>query len=236
LKAPNRKARRQTQRNANHFNIEIDFQPLNDKQEEMVKAYRSGYNLLAYGSAGTGKTFLALLLALEDLFAKNVNKIVIVRSAVPVRDQGFLPGSIEEKEAPMTAPYRKMVNDICGSGTAYDELAKKGMIEFISTSFIRGITLDNVALILDEVQNFNWEETTSALTRVGLETRVIVCGDGKQDDLHYKRGDTSGFQNLLKVTQRMKGDSFAHIAFDRNDIVRSGFVREFIIACEDEGL
>lgn len=235
-KAPNRKARRQAARNSsNHFELSIDFQTLNDRQDEFVKAYRDGYNIFAYGSAGTGKTFLALYLALEDLFNKEVGKIIIVRSAVPVRDQGFLPGSIEEKEAPLQAPYRKMVNEICGSGTAFDELTKKGMIEFISTSFIRGVTLDNAVMILDEIQNFNWEESYSTFTRVGLETKIIACGDGKQDDLHYKKGDTSGFYNLLKVTERMK-DQFVHVRFNRDDIVRSGFVKEFIIACEDEEL
>lgn len=232
-KSPNRRARRQAQRNqGSHFNVEIDFQPLNDHQEDFVEAWNNGSHIFGYGSAGTGKTFLALYLALKELFESPViHKIMIVRSTVAVRDQGFLPGTTEEKEEPYKAPYRKLVNEICGSGTAFDELTKKGMIEFISTSYIRGATFDNSVMILDEIQNYNWEECVSSLTRVGLETRVIICGDGKQDDLHYKKNDTTGFQSVVDVTKRM-GD-FTHILFTRDDIVRSGFVRNFIIACED---
>lgn len=231
---PNRKARRQRQQNGNgnHFNLELEFQCLNQKQEDFIKAYRDGYNIFAYGSAGTGKTFLALYAALESLLAKDAKRIIIVRSAVPVRDQGFLPGTLEEKEAPLTAAYRKIVNDICGSGTAYDELSKKGMIQFVSTSFLRSVTLDDSIIILDEIQNFNWAEISTALTRVGLESRVIICGDGKQDDLHYKKNDTSGFYDLLRVIDRM-GDDFSQVVFTRDEIVRSGFVKNFIIACED---
>lgn len=238
MKAPNRKARRQKQQNSNgtHFGIELEIDALTPRQGEFMNGFRNGYNIFAYGSAGTGKTFLAVYLALEELFNNpKIKKIIFVRSAVSVRDQGFLPGTIEEKEAPMTAAYRKMVNDICDSGTAYDELTKKGMIQFTSTSFIRSITIDDSIMILDEIQNYNWQECVAAMTRVGLETRVIVCGDGKQDDLHYKKNDTSGFQNIVEVTKRMNGQ-FVHVAFTRDDIVRSGFVKEFIIACEDLNL
>lgn len=236
MKSPNRKARRQAQRNqGSHFGVEVEFQTLNDRQDEFVEAWNNGDNIFGYGSAGTGKTFLALYLALKELFENPViKKIMIVRSAVSIRDQGFLPGTIAEKEEPFNAPYRKLVNEICGSGTAFDELSKKGMIEFISTSYVRGATFDNCIMILDEIQNYNWQECVSALTRVGLETRVIICGDGKQDDLHYKKNDQSGFNGLVEVTKRM-GD-FAHVLFTRDDIVRSGFVKNFIIACEDLGL
>jgi len=238
---PNRKTRRQAERNVNTFGIEIEFEPLNDKQEEFVKAYRDGYNIFGYGSAGTGKSFLACYLALEEVLTNRTKKgigpkkIVIVRSTVSVRDQGFLPGSVAEKEEPFMAPYRKIFNDITGRGTGFEELMKHGVIEFISTSFVRGATFDDTILILDEIQNYNWQECVSAMTRVGLETRVIVCGDGKQDDLHYKKNDVSGWQNLLAVTQRMNGQ-FAHIMFTRDDIVRSGFCKDFIIACEDLSL
>ncbi|AKF12738.1 P-starvation inducible protein [Sinorhizobium phage phiM7] len=233
MKAPNRKARRQAQRNDNRFGIEIEFQPLNDRQEDFVNAWENGSNIFSYGSAGTGKTFLALYLALKELFENPViKKIMIVRTTVAVRDQGFLPGTTDEKEEPFKAPYRKLVNEICGSGTAFDELTKKGMIEFISTSYIRGATFDNAIMFLDEIQNYNWEECVSALTRVGLDTRVIVCGDGKQNDLHYRKNDVTGFQDLIRVINRM-GSQFETVLFTRDDIVRSSFVKEFIIACED---
>jgi len=236
---PNRKARRQAQNSNNSVSIGLDFQALNRKQEEFVEAYENGSNIFAYGSAGTGKSFLSLYLALNEILNSKgkigPKKILIVRSTVAVRDQGFLPGTVEEKEAPFIAPYRKMVNEICDSGTAYDELSKKGIIQFTSTSFLRGLTLDDTIIILDEVQNCGWEEISTTLTRVGLESRVIVCGDGKQDDLRYKKFDTSGFQNLLKVVERM-GDSFTTVTFSRDEIIRSGFVKSFIIACEDVGL
>lgn len=219
-----------------NFSIAKSFEALTKRQSDFMKAYRDGSNIFAYGSAGTGKTYLAMYAALESLKKKEAKKIVIVRSAVPVRDQGFLPGTIEEKEAPLKVAYRTIVNDITGCGTAFDDLSKKKVIQFVSTSFLRSITLDDSIIILDEVQNFNWPEISTALTRVGLRSRVIVCGDGKQDDLHYRKNDTSGFSNLVRVVSKMGSSHFTQIQFNRDDIVRSGFTKSFIIACEDIGV
>lgn len=230
------KAARTGKRNQKMSNLSInELQLLTDKQEEFYESYKQGFNVFAYGSPGTGKTYLALYAALEDLFAKNISRIVIVRSAVPVRDQGFLPGTLEEKEAPMTVAYRKIVSEICSSGTAYEELVKKGQLVFTTTSFVRSITLDNCAIILDEIQNYNWQECVAVLTRPGLDSRVIICGDGRQNDLVYKKNDSTGLYNLMRVTERME-NQFALVEFGHDDIVRSGFVKDFIIACEELNL
>ena len=204
--------------------------PKTNAQRAMIESYQDGMNVVAYGSAGTGKSFIACYLALKDLLEKEKDRIIIVRSAVPTRDQGFLPGTLEEKSSVYQAPYANIINEICQNGTAWEILRKKDQVQFMTTSYIRGITLDNAVIIVDEFQNTNQQELYSVLTRVGENTQVILCGDTKQNDLNGKR-EASAFGWLMKVSERMP-EWFELVKFGSDDIIRSEFVRELIKADE----
>ena len=209
--------------------------PITPNQEKVVKAYRAGKNLANIGSAGTGKTYLSLALALEEVMEKDeYEKIIIVRSAVQSREQGFMPGSLTEKMGYYETPYIDIVNDLFQRGDAYQILKQKNMIQFMSTSFVRGLTFDNAIIIVDEIQNFTYGEGRAVLTRVGESSKIILCGDTKQNDLQYSknRADISGLVQILKVVDKMN-DTFVKVEFTTDDIVRSGFVKEFIIAEEE---
>lgn len=209
-------------------------QPATKHQHDAFQMFFQGDNLLLKGSAGTGKTFIALYLALQEVFRDEspYDKVVIIRSALPVRDSGHLPGTIEEKVAPYEAPYRGLCDELFDFKNSYDNMKKSGYIEFVPTTFIRGITLHNSILLLDEVQNMTWEEINSTITRAGDNTSFIICGDTKQSD-HIKSFDRSAIGKLQQVLEMM--NSFDVVEFDKDDIIRSGTVREFIIACEDLG-
>ena len=217
-----------------HFPDKINFHPKTEPQRQMALSWVEDMNIAAIGSAGTGKTFCAMSLALQSLIDGEVSKIIIVRSTVQVRDLGFLPGSEEEKLEPFTAPYKAIVNEIMCNGMAWEILNKKGMIEFVSTAFIRGITIKDAVVIFDEAQNTTFEECRSTISRLGENSRIIVCADSKQDDLIYKKNDASGFQQMLQVIGRMS-DYFDIVNFLPQDIVRSGFVKSWILACEELG-
>lgn len=214
-------------------NIELkaDIRAKTEPQRMMIQSYLEGLNIVAYGSAGTGKTYVACYLALKDLLEKKKQKIVIVRSAVPTRDLGHLPGTLEEKTQIYNLPYKEAINDLCGSGTAWEVLTKKKMVEFISTSYIRGITLNDCVVIIDEFQNCDSGEIESVLTRLGENSQVIICGDTRQCDLSRKREKTC-FDWVLNVTRRMPS-WFDNVEFRKEDIVRSGFCKALIMAIED---
>lgn len=206
-------------------------QPKTEAQRMMMTAYLEGQNLVAHGSAGTGKSFIACYLAMKDLIEREKNRIIIVRSAVPTRDQGFLPGSLEEKSSVYQIPYISIINEICQNGAAWEILTTKKQIQFLTTSYIRGITLDDAVVIVDEFQNMDPKELESILTRVGENTQLILCGDTRQSDLERRKQESS-FRWIMRVAERMP-DWFDMVRFMPCDIVRSGFVRELIETIEE---
>ena len=213
-------------------NIE-PVEPLTDNQERIFDSYYTGKNLMLHGTAGTGKTFSAIYLALNDvLFEDMYDKLVIIRSVVPTRDMGFLPGNTKEKTRVYEIPYHTICGELFHRDDAYDVLKNKDKIEFMTTSYIRGLTISDSVVIIDEIQNMNWQEISSVLTRVGKGCRVILCGDTKQSDLTERTGKLD-LLKLIKVCQKM--GSFDFIQMTRDDIIRSGFVKEFIIECENLG-
>lgn len=207
------------------------IQPITKPQEQMIEAFNEGLNVVAIGSAGTGKSFIASYLALESLFNKQFNKIVVVRSAVPTRDMGHLPGNLQEKSEIYTIPYKQIFNTLCDNGTAWDILIKKNMVEFITTSYVRGITLENSIIIVDEFQSMTNHELYSVLTRTGQDSQLIICGDTKQNDLHSKR-EHSCFEWFVNIVKRMP-NWFNLTTFEQEDIVRSEFVKALITAVEN---
>jgi phosphate starvation-inducible PhoH-like protein len=217
--------------NKDHLSLKEAFNPLTEGQRQMMYALQEGMNVVAYGSAGTGKSFVAVAHALEALFSKRTKKIVIVRSAVQSRDMGFLPGSLDEKADPYKIPYKQLINQMCGNGTAWDVLVKKEMIEFITTSYVRGITLDDSIIILDEYQNCTQQECYSVLSRLGIDSQIILLGDTRQTDLN-KRKEESCFDWVINVAQKMP-TWFDMVHFRPQDIVRSNFVKDLILTVEE---
>ena len=208
------------------------LEPLTPAQKKVFDVYASGdTNLCLSGSAGTGKTFISLYLALEEMLEarSTYKKIVIVRSAVPTRDMGFLPGTKEEKEDAYVAPYKAIVNDLFDDREAWLKLLAFNSIEFLTTSFIRGITLNDCIIIVDEMQNCNYHELCSVISRVGNNCRFIMCGDYYQSDF-TRKGDQDGILDFIQIIENMK--YFEHIEFHWEDIVRSSMVRDFIMTKE----
>ena len=222
------KPNHKTYEEQNHLKL-AQITPLNVNQEIAFDYYDDDLNLILIGSAGTGKTFLSFFLALEEILTGDTEykKLVIVRSAVPTRDMGFLPGSLKEKAMVYEAPYYEICNDLFGRGDAYDLLKKKGLIEFITTSYVRGTTLRDCIVIVDEIQNLDNQELNSIITRVGKNCKIIFCGDCAQDDL---KRETTGFYKFIAIARNM--ESFGIIEFGTKDIVRSELVKQWIIQKE----
>ena len=208
-----------------------EVQPVTDNQKKAVEAYDSGDSLVLAGSAGTGKTFIALSLALEDVLDKEVpyDKCVIVRSIVPTRDIGYLPGDEEEKKDAYTGPYRSICAELFQSADAWTKLKQAGTVQFMSTSFIRGMTISNAIVVLDEMQNLTFHELDSIITRVGNNCKFIMCGDYYQSDF-TKETDKTGILKFLSIIEQLK--NFTVVEFGWEDIVRSDFVRDYIMTKE----
>jgi phosphate starvation-inducible PhoH-like protein len=211
------------------------IKPMTENQSVLFDLYEQGKNILAIGSAGTGKTYISLYLALKDVLANNLYKeVIIIRSSVQGRDQGHMPGDGPEKMSGFEQPYIDIVNDLFDRGDAYSILKQKKSIRFMSTSFIRGLTFNNAIIVVDEPQNMNSQELRTIMTRVGENSKILFCGDTRQDDLtdSKNRADVSGLQYFMRVVNRMSSECFGTVKFGIDDIVRSGLVKQFIIAEE----
>ena len=221
----------------------VSVSAVTDNQKKAFADYKLGKNLFLYGAAGTGKTFITLYMALEEVL-RNESKydtVYIVRSAVPTREIGFLPGDEEDKTALFQVPYQNMVKFMFEQpneqafSLLYDRLKNQNSLMFLTTSFLRGITLDNAIIIVDEAQNLNFHELDTIITRVGMDSKIMFCGDFFQSDLQ-KNIDKEGIKHFMKILKGMK--SFSNIEFTLGDIVRSGMVKEYLISkikVEDNG-
>lgn len=215
------------------FNIKR-IKPMTMNQQRVFDAFYNDQHLFLHGTAGTGKTFIAFYLALNEISKSTTDykKIYVVRSVVPTRDMGFLPGSHKDKMKVYESPYYAIATELYERGDAYEVLKQKNIVEFVSTSFIRGITLSNCIVIVDECQNMDFGELNTIITRAGENSRFIFCGDFKQDDLTSERyKEESGITHFMNIIKRIA--KFEFVNFARDDIVRSDLVKQYIIACEE---
>ena len=212
----------------------ISIKPITDNQKDVFATWKSGKNQFLFGAAGTGKTFVSLYLALQDVLdlKKPYDKVILVRSLIPTREIGFLPGDEEDKSALYQVPYQNMVRFMFempneqSFNMLYDKLKSQGTLFFLSTSFLRGLTFDNAIILVDECQNLNFHELDTIITRVGQDSKIFFCGDFDQTDLQ-KTNEKNGLHNFLRILQEM--DEFNCTEFTIGDIVRSGFVRSYLI-------
>ena len=219
----------------------LDIEPITDNQKKFFDSYSNNKHIVAYGTAGTGKTFISLYNAISDILDESTpyEKIYLVRSLVSTREIGFLPGDHEDKADIYQIPYKNMVKCMFQMPSdadfemLYGNLKAQDSIKFWSTSFIRGTTLDNAIVIVDEFQNLNFHELDSIITRVGENSKIIFSGDASQSDL-VKTNDRNGIHDFLNILRKMP--SFDIIEFGIDDIVRSGLVKEYIIAKLEVGL
>ena len=217
----------------NHTNL-VNIKSITDNQKVVFDSWKKGKNQFLFGAAGTGKTFISLYLALKDVLdlKKSYDKVVLVRSLIPTREIGFLPGDEEDKGSLYQVPYQNMVQFMFEMqneqqfNNLYDRLKGQGSLYFLSTSFLRGLTFDNTVIIVDECQNMNFHELDTIITRVGQDSKIVFCGDFDQTDL-VKQNERNGLHDFLRILEEM--DEFNCTEFTIGDIVRSGFVRSYLI-------
>jgi len=211
------------------------IEPMTKNQQRAFESYEDGKNMMLHGIAGTGKSFISCYMAMREIIdgSDRFKKLVIVRSVVPTRDMGFLPGNNKEKTKVYEAPYQSIFTEMFGRSDAYEYLKQKGFVDFISTSFIRGITLNDCIVVVDEIANLTIHELDSVITRVGKNCKILFCGDFRQSDF-TRYADREGLKDFMKIINKMK--SFEFVEFDENDIVRSSMVKEYIIAKDRLGI
>lgn len=211
------------------------IRPLTNAQQLMFEAYSNDENIFAHGTTGTGKSFVAMYLALLEVFdiESKTNHIMLVRSNVATRNPGFLPGKLEEKIAPQEDCYVDILTDLIGKPSTYQDMKDAKLIHFKSTSFLRGQSWNNAVVIIDEFQDMTLHEFDSVITRVGKNCKVFILGDGKQNDLAASK-EVSGFNSIMNILKNM--DEFCNIQFNIEDIVRSGLVKSWIVSREKLGL
>lgn len=223
-------AKRQAQSTA-LFSVDklLTVKPMTANQQKAFDAFSEGYNLVLSGNAGTGKSFLALYLALKSLLLKKCEKVVIFRSTVPTRNQGFLKGDLSEKQAPFEDATRAIFSELLPTiPNPYDALKKEKTLEFMSTSFVRGLTIKNSIVIVDEFQNMSAHELGSVITRLGEGSKIVFSGDYLQSDFRYE-DEKSGVLVFLKILANMPED-FKRIDFQIEDVVRSGLVKRYLLS------
>ena len=216
------------------YNQLSTIKPVTDSQKIVFDSWKNGLNQFLYGCAGTGKTFISLYLALQDVLRNDTpyDKVIVVRSLIPTREIGFLPGDEEDKAALYQVPYSNMMQFMFEQpneqafSMLYDRLKAQGSFYFLSTSFLRGLTFDNSIIIVDECQNLNFHELDTIITRVGQDSKIFFCGDFGQSDL-TRLNERNGLMDFLQILQEM--NEFNCTEFDIGDIVRSGFVRSYLI-------
>ena len=219
----------------------VKVEPLTPNQERIFKAWDEGKHLFIYGCAGTGKTFCALYKALYDSLKSTpaYERVYLVRSLVATREIGFLPGDHEDKSSLYQIPYKNMVKYMFEMGNdndfdmLYGQLKAQESIKFWSTSFLRGVTLDNSVIIIDEMQNLNFHELDSIITRVGENSRIVFCGDAMQTDL-VKDREKNGIHDFMRILELMP-DDFEMVEMGIDDICRSGLVRNYLLAKHASG-
>jgi predicted ribonuclease YlaK len=236
IKVTRRENRMASKKVIKEINIEslISVKPITDNQKIIFETWKKKKNQFLFGCAGTGKTFISLYLAMKDVLdLKNqAEKVILVRSLIPTREIGFLPGDEEDKSALYQLPYQNMVRFMFkmpneqSFNNLYDKLKSQGSLYFLSTSFLRGLTFDNSIIIVDECQNLSFHELDTIITRVGQDSKIIFCGDFDQTDLS-KTNEKNGLHNFLRILEEM--DEFNCTEFNIGDIVRSGFVRSYLI-------
>ena len=225
---------------SNGLKIKLDhlqtFDALTENQQKFFDAYKRGdYFIGLYGSPGVGKTFLALYRGLEEVLDRSnpFKQVVVVRSAVQTRDQGFVPGTLDEKMEIYETPYKEICETLFKRPDAWDRLKEQGYARFISTTAIRGISIDDAIIVVDESQSMTFHELSSVISRVGHRSKIIFIGDLKQNDLLKSKYDVTGLVEFLQVAKSM--EEFTLINFTPEDIVRSSLVRSWIVACDKLG-
>ena len=219
----------------NSLTVSLDelekIEPITDNQKKAFESWDKGYNLILTGSAGTGKTFIALYNAFREMLDRPelYRRIMIMRSMVPTRDAGHLPGTKEEKEDPYKVPYKSICDEIFGYKGAYGKLTTANRLTFETTSYIRGATFDQTIIVVDEMQNLNFHELDSVITRVGNDCKIIFCGDYLQSDFKYN-DDKDGIIKFISIVEQMR--FFRVVNFGWEDIVRSDLVRDYIMTKE----
>ena len=216
------------------YNQLSTIKPVTDSQKKVFETWKQGLNQFLFGCAGTGKTFVSLYLALSEVLRNETpyDKVIVVRSLIPTREIGFLPGDEEDKAALYQVPYSNMMQFMFEQpneqafSNLYDRLKGQGTLYFLSTSFLRGLTFDNAIIIVDECQNMNFHELDTIITRVGQDSKIMFCGDFDQTDLQ-RTNEKNGLHDFLRILEEM--EEFNCTEFTIGDIVRSGFVRSYLI-------
>ena len=214
----------------------LTINPIGENQQKVFDAWAKEKNVFLTGSAGTGKTFILLHLAFKAVLDKGqpFDKVVLVRSLLPSRDIGFLPGTLEEKSDLYQDPYRILIRYLFempseqGHQILYSKLVEQGSLEFYSTSFLRGQTFDRSIIIVDEASNMIFQELDTIMTRVGQDSKICFAGDMAQSDLRKTNGEQDGYHNFQAILEEM--EEFEVVEFGIGDIIRSGLVRSYLIA------